>query len=158
MKIRQDPITKLWCREDGAVLMPPTKRSRFKKFRWTFGTEQLTGYRTVWYRGKNYRVHTLICRAFHGLPPDDKPEVDHINRVKSANFASNLHWVSAKENAANQDCVDQSIEKYKVRYCEDPQAYRSAHNKDYAAKMKAQGFYYTKGPNGKWGWYPRIRT
>jgi len=165
MKIKQDPVTGLWCRSDGAVLMPPDGY-RFKSFRWTFGSSDKYGYRQIRFRGKFYKVHRMVCRAFNGLPPADKPFVDHINRVKSANFASNLRWVSIKENAANADRVDRSIEKYGVRNCDDKQAYNKAHRESHrekynaywaakAAKMKAQGFHYTKGPDGKYGWYLR---
>jgi len=167
MIIKQDPITKLWCREDGAILMPPTKHSRFKTFRWTFGTEQLTGYRTVWYRGKTYFVHQMVCRAFNGLPPEGKPEVDHKNRIKVDNFFGNLRWTDRKGNDDNRDCVDKSIEKYGVRCCDDPRAYGKAYRKvnrtakqgheaAHYARMKAQGLTKRKGPDGKWGWYPRV--
>lgn len=159
MQIKQDPITKLWCREDGAVLVPPSRK--FLRFRWTFGSSDRHGYRTVRYRGKLHRVHRLVCRAFHGLPPEGKPEVDHISRVPSANFASNLRWIDRKGNEANKDRVDLSVEKYGVRACEDKHAYASAYMKPYnAAKcagMKAQGLVYRKGPDGKKGWFPRVR-
>ena len=175
MKIKQDPITKLYCREDGAILMPPSKR--FPKFRWTFGSKAPDGYRAVGYKGKHHWVHRIICRAFHGLPPDDKPFVDHIDRCKANNTPSNLRWASSKENNDNTDRVDKSVERYKARECEDPQAYQRAYNKDYYetyceeikahqkaywaskyAEKKAQGLIWKKGPDGKYGWHPRICT
>lgn len=122
-------------------------------------------------------MHVLICRAYNGLPPEGKPEVDHINRCPSDNRPENLHWVSRKENNDNKDCVDQSVEKYGVRACEDKAAYYKAYNKAYNAshreerkaynaaycaayhaKMKAQGLTWRKGPDGKWGWYPFKRA
>lgn len=155
MQIKQDPVTGLWARSDGAVLLPPTsKHSHFKKFRWTFGCKRRNGYLVIKYMFKQYTVHGIVCRAFHGLPPVDKPFCDHKNRIKSANFASNLHWVSAKENEDNKDSVDKSVEKYGVRSCENRKGYDAVR----IAKMKAQGFSYRKGPDGKWGWYPRIRS
>lgn len=183
MKIKQDPVSKLWCREDGAVLMPPSK-GRFKTFRWTFGSDHGDGYRRVMYLGKSHSVHRIICGAFNGLPPEGKPCVDHINRIRDDNRPSNLHWVSAKENSDNQGCVDQSIAKYGVRACDDKKAwgaaYIAAHREEYRArdkacyerhreerkayaaayraKMKAQGFTKRKGPDGKWGWYPINRA
>ena len=156
MKIKQDPITKLYCREDGAVLMPPG--SRFKAFRWTFGTRRPDGYRQIRFRGKTHFVHQIICRAFNGLPPEGKSEVDHIDRCKTNNTPSNLRWASRKENCDNKDCVDQSIEKYSMRACEDKKAYMKAYDAAKYAKMKAQGLGFRKGPDGKWGWHPRIRT
>jgi len=140
MKIKQDPVTKLWAREDGAILMPPSK-GRFKTFRWTFGTKQLSGHHTVWRKGKTYFVHQIVCRAFNGLPPEDKPFCDHINRVRHCNRYDNLRWVSAKENSDNADRVDESIAKYGVRCCEDKAAYMkayiAAHREEHYARNKA---------------------
>ena len=158
MKIKQDPVTKLYCREDGAVLMPPTKYSRFNAFRWTFGSLLPAGYRRINYCGKTHLVHQIICRAFNGIPPADKPFVDHIDRCKANNNVSNLHWVSAKENCNNKDYVDRSVEKYKVRRCDDVKAYDKAYHAAKRTEMCARGLSKRKGPDGKWGWYPRIRT
>ena len=150
MKIKQDPITRLWCREDGAVLMPPSK-GRFKTFRWTFGCKLSNGYKAVQRRGKTYLVHQMVCRSFSGLAPIDKPFVDHINRIRSDNRPENLHWVDRKENNNNCSKVLNRAD-YGVRACEDKKAYMKAR----CAKMKAQGLSYRKGPNGKQGWYPRV--
>ena len=156
MQIKQDPVTRLWCREDGAILMPPC--CKFPRFRWTFGYEQPSGYCVVGYRGKLRRVHQIICRAFNGLAPKGKPFVDHIDRCKTNNSQGNLHWVSAKENSDNADRIDQAFAKYGIRQCEDPQAYHKAYDAVKYAKKKAQGLHFVKGPNGKYGWYPRICT
>lgn len=173
MQIKQDPVTCLWVRQDGAILMPPTsKYSNFKKFRGTFGCRHRDGYCSIVYKGKHYLVHPIICRAFHGPAPEGKPETDHINRIRDDNRSCNLRYADRSLNNTNRGCVDRSIEKYGVRYSDDPDAYMKTYNKNYnkahreeikaynaakAAKMKAQGLHYCKGPNGKAGWYPRIR-
>lgn len=161
MQIKQDPITSLWARSDGAVLLPPSG-TKFKKFHWSFGYDKGDGYRVVRYKGKWHLTHRIICRAFHGLPPADKPCVDHINRLKADNRPCNLRYTSYKGNNDNKDCVDKSIEKYGVRWCENKKAYMKAHDKAYnaakLARMRAQGLTYRKGPDGKAGWHPRIRT
>lgn len=172
MQIKQDPVTGLYCRSDGAVLMPPAN-NKFPRFRWTFGCKVPSGYCCVGYRGKYYRVHVLVCRAFHGLAPIDKPFVDHIDRCKTNNTPGNLHWTSSKENNDNKDSVDKSVEKYKVRSCDDHKSYSRAYYEKHRgeinarqraydaarrAEKKAQGLTFRKGLNGKQGWYPRIRT
>ena len=168
MKIKQDPVSTLYCRSDGAVLMPPTGR-QYKLFRWTFGSMKSDDYRAIQFQGKHYFVHQIVCRAFHGLAPEDKPFVDHINRIKGDNRPENLRWVSNKENCDNKDRVDRSIEKFGVRCCDDRTSYNKAwreshrgkvkaYNATKYAKMKAQGLVYRKGPDGKHSWFPRIRA
>lgn len=162
MQIKQDPVTGLWARSDGAVCMPPCPYIHRFTHVWTFGCKRRDGYLTVQYKGKVHMVHRIVCCAFHGLPPNDKPYCDHKSRIKSENFASNLHWVSCKENNDNADCVDRSIAKYGARACEDRngymRAYMKAHGGTYSAKKKARGLTKRKGPDGKWGWFPFKRT
>ena len=47
---------------------------------------------------KHTLVHRLICSAFHGPPTVEKYTVNHKNGIKKDNRASNLEWVSQKEN------------------------------------------------------------
>jgi len=51
---------------------------------------------------KYLRVHRLVALAF--IPnPENKLEVDHINREKSDNTVSNLRWVDESEQAINRN-------------------------------------------------------
>lgn len=60
------------------------------------------GYRKVHLsKGKKfllYSVHRLMAQAF--IPnPQNKPQINHINGIKSDNTLSNLEWCTNKENS-----------------------------------------------------------
>jgi len=50
------------------------------------------------YRGKNYKMHRLVCEAFHGPSPEGKPVVIHLNENALDNRPENLKWGTQKEN------------------------------------------------------------
>ena len=50
---------------------------------------------------KTFKVHRLV--AIHYIPnPENKPQVDHIDRDKSNNHVSNLRWATNTENQQNR--------------------------------------------------------
>jgi hypothetical protein len=56
--------------------------------------------------GKKYksRIHRLLAKQYINNP-DNKPEVDHIDRNKQNNDLTNLRWVSRIENRNNRDDI-----------------------------------------------------
>ena len=49
---------------------------------------------------KTFSVHRLVAMTFISNP-ENKPEVDHINAIKTDNSVNNLRWASHKENMNN---------------------------------------------------------
>ena len=49
---------------------------------------------------KNFQIHRLVA-SHYITNPDNKPQVDHINRDTSDNRVENLRWVTISENQHN---------------------------------------------------------
>jgi hypothetical protein len=57
------------------------------------------GKRFLWRaNGKNYKVARLVCEAFNGAPPKDKPVCMHVDEDSMNNHPTNLAWGTQKEN------------------------------------------------------------
>lgn len=52
--------------------------------------------------GKHRKVHRLVAERFLPAPTAEGLVVDHINRCRTDNRASNLRWVSIAENNRNR--------------------------------------------------------
>lgn len=53
---------------------------------------------------KNFTLHRLIAKAF--IPnPHNKPEINHINGIKTDNRIDNLEWVTTKENVIHAETI-----------------------------------------------------
>lgn len=86
------------------------KRHRIRRYadaivkQWAFTTRG--GYLGVSIRidkqERKFRVHRLVCAAFHGPPPPDKPFACHNNGCSSDNRPENLRWGSAEDNMADK--------------------------------------------------------
>ena len=72
--------------------------------KWVFGVKRRASktarhcYFGTLYKGKNYKIHRLVCEAFHGPPPFPRAVVIHIDEDGLNNRPENLKWGTQKEN------------------------------------------------------------
>ena len=64
---------------------------------------------------KTFKVHRLVCEAFHGPAPFDSAVVMHLDDDPANNRPENLRWATQKENLNS----DQFIEYCKSRTGKD---------------------------------------
>ena len=92
--------------EDGRVWSKPRKDSRGNQRKGKFlkHVKNQKGYHRVGLSrdGKQKRFFVSRLVAIHFIPnPENKPEVDHINRDIDNNHVSNLRWATRFENMEN---------------------------------------------------------
>jgi hypothetical protein len=88
---------------DRSAKMPNGGMRKYKA-KWVYGSRRRASktarheYFGVLYRGKNYKIHRLVCEAFHGPAPHEKPIVIHLDEDATNNRPDNLRWGTQKEN------------------------------------------------------------
>jgi hypothetical protein len=72
----------------------------------TYGYRQVNLYRD----SKRYcrKVYRLVMDAFNPNV-DNKPQIDHINRVRADDRLENLRWATASENCRNKEGFDEDM-------------------------------------------------
>lgn len=111
--------------ETGEVFMPEVLIPH-KPARWTKGSKTSQGYRRVTIDKKEYRVHRLMAETFL-VNTENKPTVDHINRVRDDNRLVNLRYADYHEQIENGRALGRV--DYGVRSCENQAKYDAARYK-----------------------------
>lgn len=71
-----------------------------------------TGYLGVNICRKTTTIHRMVALAF--IPnPEKKPQVDHINTIRTDNRLENLRWVTVSENMKNEITLKRKSESHK---------------------------------------------
>jgi hypothetical protein len=80
---------------------------------------------------KTYLIHRLIAIAY--IPnPDNKPFIDHINRIRTDNKIENLRWVTSCENNQNMSLKIH----HNIYYRKDRDSYRVIIERNYIIHTK----------------------
>lgn len=73
---------------------------------------------------KNYRVHRLVAATY--IPnPENKPEVDHINKNRMDCSVENLRWVTSAENKVTAAYKGSKKIRTKVKCVETGEIFKS---------------------------------
>lgn len=98
---------------------------------------------------KVFYVHTLVATAFIENP-DNKPEVNHKNFIRSDNQVSNLEWCTYEENMEHSFSMDRRLKPYYPskghKRENDSFEARKEKNSKFDCKNKYKGMNRTKKP------------
>jgi len=98
-----EEIWKLWkegYRDSRNRYVPEIWVSNMGNIRGRSVVKSRDGYLTIMYNKHVYKIHRLVAELFISNP-DNKPQVDHINTIRSDNRMENLRWCTSKENQNN---------------------------------------------------------
>ena len=120
------------CRDDGMIFVPANGA---RKAHWTKGCLVASGYLVIRIRGKTYLAHRLIAETFiHN--PENKAEVDHIDRNRCNNAVKNLRWATRSENQRNTPRSDRVDARGGTHKYDDKNQYRREYQKGWYRKHK----------------------
>ena len=146
MRIERHPTLGILVREDGCVYLPQSGKW---SAHWTFGTKRNDrGYLGVQINGKRHYVHRLVAQTF--IPnPQNKPQIDHIDRCPSNNNVENLRWVTNRENTRNTKANDRVESRGSIHWYEDKKQFDKERLAEYRKTHK-----FVRFSDGKSRWFP----
>ncbi len=134
------PVLGVLVREDGLMLNRVQGSNKGDhRYAYTPGClNKRDGYYVVRILGKLFQAHRIVAEAFL-VNPENKPTVDHINRVRTDNRVCNLRWATRHEQNENSGIVLNRMD-YGVRRIDDRNQYnrnwRLAHLEECRARER----------------------
>lgn len=96
----------VWCsllgKEYAGIEVSDMGRVRGRHYRRISNGFSCNSYLHTKIGNKRMPVHRLVCRAFHGMPTASDLTVDHIDRDRHNNRASNLRWATRAQQCQNR--------------------------------------------------------
>lgn len=91
-RVKSLPKSKGYAKSDGCFMKPFISKDGYLLVTLSKNSNQ-----------KHFQIHRLVAKAF--IPNiKNKPQVDHINRIRDDNRVENLRWVFPYENGSNTCC------------------------------------------------------
>ena len=119
-QVRLHPTLDVLVSSIGEVFVPANGTH---KAHWTFGYHDKDGYLIATIKGKKYKVHRLVAGTFIGPIPKNKPEINHLNRIRDDNRIENLSYCTRSENMRNTGHNDHVEARGGTHWYEDKKQY-----------------------------------
>jgi hypothetical protein len=101
-KLTQKDLLDIFDYKDGMLYWKKTRASNAKKGMRAGCVYTSEGYRRIKINRKGYLEHHIVWCFFRGEWPQEKAEIDHINRDPADNRIENLRLVNQKTNSQNR--------------------------------------------------------
>ena len=132
IRVKPHPNLGILVCTDGHVFIPGDK---YHKDNWTYGSLSSSGYYIIQRKKKNFLVHRLVAETFLSNP-NNLPQVDHRNRIKTDNRLENLRYVSRSENQRNTSRNDRCEARFGIHTYENITEYNRRNIRDWYEKNK----------------------
>lgn len=140
-------------RDDGFIFRRKPRGSQ--EYRWTHGSLGKGGYYVTSIRIDDrhipHTIHRIVAECF--LPNyENKPTVDHINRVRTDNRVENLKWATFGEQSLNTKRHYNAIQRWGFTPIYNKKTYKQVCAQELRKTYRLKGLRNVKLPGGIYRW------